>query len=351
MNALIRTALLLLGSLLSTHSFAIKEYPFEVFELQPINVPLQKVLNGSVEAINRTTVSAQTNGRVVNIYYDVDDYVKKGAVLVRLRSTTQRADRDRAKAGLDGANSRFIEARDEQKRVEKLYKKKLVAQSKLDAADAALSASKAKVKSAEAQLRQAKEQLSNTVVKAPYSGIVTERLIELGEIATPGKALMTGFSLEKLRVSVNVPQRVIAAVRDSGMATIMFDNGNSVESENLTFFPYADPQTNSFRVRIQLAETPEGIFPGMFTKVAFTIDNTERLMVPESAIAYRSELTGMYVVDETGKVSLRQVRLGRHNEGMVEILAGADAGQFVALDPISAGIYVKEKSHSISAGE
>ncbi len=351
MRALIWIGTFLTTFLFATLSHADENYPFDILKLEQAKVPLQQVLDGTVEAINRSTVSAQTSGRVVEINYDVDDFVEKGAVLVRLRNTTQQADLDQANAGLDGANSRYVEARDEQKRVAELYKKKLLAKSKLDAANATLASTKSAVKSSEAILRQAEEQMSNTVIKAPYSGIVIERNVELGEIASPGHPLMTGISLEKLRVSVNVPQRVIASVRKSGTATILFDNGQSIESDDIVFFPYADPQTNSFRVRIQMDEPVDSIFPGMYTKVAFTIDETERLLVPAKAIAYRSELTGIYVVGENGKVRLRQVRLGKQIGDKVEILAGAEAGQVVALDPAAAGIFVKASSQSKAAGE
>ncbi len=81
------------------------------------------------------------------------------------------------------------------------------------------------------------------------------------------------------------------------------------------------------------------------------MDESERLLVPESAIAYRSELTGIYVLDDDGKVSLRQVRLGRRMNNQVELLAGAIAGQKVALDPVAAAAWVKQSVSSRSAGE
>lgn len=351
MRTLIGVWVFMMTQALTTVSYAEESYPLKTMILESVEVPLLQVLDGTVEAINRSTVSAQTSGRVLEINYDVDDFVEKGAVLVRLHSTSQQADLDSAKASLDGANSRYIEARDEQKRVAELYKKKLLSKSKLDAANATLASTQSMVKSAQARLTQAQEQLSNTVIKAPYSGIVIERSVEPGEMATLGQPLMTGISLEKLRVSVTVPQRVITAVRESGRATILFDNGHSIESDDIVFFPYADPQTNSFRVRILMDESVEGIFPGMYTKVAFTLGTVERLLVPSEAIAYRSELTGIYVVGENGKVRLRQVRLGKQIGDDVEILAGAEVGQVIALNPIAAGIAIKTSTQNIMAGE
>jgi len=350
MRALTQAGALVLSFLTGTSALAEPAYPFDIHVLQPATVPLQQVLDGTVEAVNRGTVSAQTSGRVLQINYDVDDFVEKGAVLLRLRDATQRANLDQARATREEAQSRFIEARDEQQRVRELHRKNLVSKSQMDAANAALNASNAQVKSADARITQAQEQLSNTVIKAPYSGIVTERMVEVGEIASVGQPLVSGISLEKLRVTVNVPQRVIEAVRNAGKAQVIFDDGRIAESSDLVFFPYANPQTNTFQVRIRLADSVKGVFPGMFAKVAFTIDQAQRLLVPETAIAYRSELTGIYVISDADEVNLRQVRLGRHVGDQVELLAGAEAGQRVALNPAAAGVFVKE-AISQQAGE
>jgi len=326
-------------------------YPFDLYEVSPTVVASEQVLDGTVEAENRSTVSAQTSGRVLNVYYDVDDFVEKGAVLVRLKGTAQHAERDRARAGLEAAESRYIELRDEQLRMKELFDKKLIAKSKLDSVDASLKSAIAQVKSAKAAIRQAQEQVNNTVVKAPFSGIVVSREIEEGEIASPGRALMTGISLEDLRVIVNVPQRSIAAVRLANKARVILDDGRSVESDRLTFFPFADPATNSFKVRIHLAKSVAGVFPGMFAKVAFHTGESMRLLIPVAAIAYRSELTAVYVAKDDNKgVSLRQLRLGRHFGDHVEVLAGLNPGEMIALNPVSAGIYIKKQS-SVAKGE
>jgi hypothetical protein len=115
-----------------------------------------------------------------------------------------------------------------------------------------------------------------------------------------------------------------------------------VESSAVTLFPAAQPETNTFRARIELPKDVEGLAPGMFVKVGLVTGEAERLLVPRSAIVERSEMRGVYVVAPDGRVTLRQVRLGHARGERVEILAGLVAGERVALDPVAAGLLARQ---------
>jgi RND family efflux transporter MFP subunit len=213
----------------------------------------------------------------------------------------------------------------------------------MDAATAAFDAAKARMEAAQAGVAQARESLGYTTINAPYSGIVLERHVRLGETVQPGKPLMTGFSLDELRVVVNVPQRLIVPVRQHPQARVLPPNGGiGIPAAKLTFFPYADPQSNVFKVRVYLPKKTEGLYPGMFVKTALRIGEDRRLTVPRQALVQRGEVSGVYVVGDD-RVSLRQVRPGRTEGEAVEILAGLEPGERVALDPIRAGVYLKDQ--------
>jgi RND family efflux transporter MFP subunit len=305
-------------------------------------IPQERLFDGVIEAVHQSTVSSQLVGRVEKIYYDVDDYVPKDSVILRFRDSEQRARYDQARAAQAEASARLKEAEDEYKRVKDIYAKKLVAKAELDKAEAGLKAAKARLKAAEAKQAEAKEQLDHTVIRAPFSGYVTKRHVEVGETVGVGQALMTGFSYEHLRATVEIPQAFVAAVRKENKAQVLFDNGTSVAAESLRVFPYAEEQGHSFKVRVNLPQGDYGVFPGSFVKVAFVTGEAQQLLIPARAVVNRSELTGVYVVTD-GKVSLRQVRVGRHIDDQVEVLAGLDAGEKVALDPIAAGIQLKQQ--------
>jgi len=307
-----------------------------------VSAPLEYQLDGVIEATKQATLSAEVSGRIEAINFDVDDRVKKGEVIVRIRDNEYLARLQKAKAALAEAQAGFDDAQREFKRIKGLYKDKVVSKAGFDKASANLESSKARVAASQANISEAQEQLNNTVIHAPYSGIVVERHIELGESTNIGQPIMSGYAIGELRVNVNVPQSIINAVREFHHARVnLLNHGVSIESSELTIFPFADPQNHSFRVRVDLPETDANIFPGMLVKVAFAIDQSERLTIPAQALVHRSEVIGVYVVDSNKQVSLRQVRTGQINEQMTEITAGLEPGEMVAIDPVAAGIQLK----------
>lgn len=313
------------------------ELPFALGKAEMEQIARERVYDATIEAVQKSTVSAQISGRIVAINFDVDDYVAKGSILLRFRDVEQRAT-------LKSAEARYQEAAAEFKRTREIYARKLVAKAAYDRANASL-------KTAQARLEKAREQLDHTVVRAPYSGIVTKRFVELGETANVGQALMAGLSLDNLRAAVSVPEDVIGQIRERNTARVIlpFRNNETIAAQKLTFFPYADPQSHTFRVRLQLPPGQKGLYPGMFVKAAFVVGEVKRLIVPQAAVTYRSEVTAVYVVGDDNRVSFRQVRLGRIlPNGRVEVLAGLSPGERVALDPVQAGVYLKEHEGSAS---
>jgi RND family efflux transporter MFP subunit len=214
----------------------------------------------------------------------------------------------------------------------------------MDKATSALKRAKAGYEAAQAALAQAKEQLEYTRIRAPYSGIVTERLAEVGETAQPGQRIMSGISLEQLRVEVDMPQSLVPRIREFGKARVQRADGGWVDARKITVFPIADHGSNTFRVRVDLPEGTAKLFPGMFVKTAFTTGIKQDLLVPDRAVVYRSEVTGVYVVAGDGSVHFRHVRAGsRRPDGSVVVLAGLMPGERVALDPIAAGVELKRQ--------
>ncbi|MEN8180325.1 MAG: efflux RND transporter periplasmic adaptor subunit [Pseudomonadota bacterium] len=317
-------------------------------ELETAKVELQEsprefLLDGTVEAINRTTISAQTSGQVQEILFDVDDYVEQGEVLIKLKDTEQKARLRQAEADLKEAIARLQEAGDEFKRISGMHEKKLVSQSQMDKATAALKSARARQDAASAGLVQASEQFEYTRVKAPYSGIVTERHVQMGEVASPGQPLISGISLDQLRVVVDVPQSLIPTIREQGRARVLLD-GEALEAVKLTIFPYAHAGSNTFKVRVDLPEGVSDLFPGMFVKTAFVTGIKKELVVPRKSVVYRSEVTAVYVVGKDGRITFRRVRTGHPTgNGMIAVIAGLSNGEEVALDPIAAGAELKRQ--------
>ena len=349
---LMRSILGLTGLLLMSGAVCAEPPPLLTASVVAQTVPREYRLDGTVEAVNQTTIAAQTQGQVQEILYDVDDFVEKNALLARLKDTEHRARVSQASADVKAATARLDRAEDEHTRIAGLYQKRNVSDSDMDKAKTELAGARAELDAARARLAEAEEQLAYTEIRAPYSGIVTHRHVELGEIASPGTSIMTGISLDELRVTVDVPQSVIPALRGAAATTkrawVYLPDGTRLESTRLTVFPFADAGSNTFKVRIELPPCETGdrqrLFPGMYVKTGFAVGEKSELMVPKAAVVHRSEVTGVYVLSEGEHLHLRQIRLGRALDDAYVVLAGLTEGEQVALDPIAAGARLKTQA-------
>jgi RND family efflux transporter MFP subunit len=321
----------------------------EFIEVQPRRATRERVWDGVVEAVNQATLSAQTGGRVLELPFDVNDYVEAGDVVVRFTDVEQRAGLRQAQAGLSAAQAAAREAEADFLRISEIYARRLVARAQLDQAEARLASARAQLDSARAALKTAEEQLDYTEVRAPYSGIVTERLVEVGETVGPGQPLISGLSVEQLRLQVRVPQSDIAALREHGRAFLLLADGRRIEASRVTIFPYADPASHSFSVRVELPQAETGLSPGMSAKVAVVIGEAERVLLPVGALLKRSEVTAAYVWNGQGLL-LRQLRLGHRYGDEVEILAGLQPGEQVARDPVAAGLLLQQQAQGRDDG-
>jgi RND family efflux transporter MFP subunit len=181
---------------------------------------------------------------------------------------------------------------------------------------------------------------SFATIVAPYSGVVSARHVELGEMAAPGKPLLTGFDPATLRVVANVPETQVGAIQAIGKARVEVPSvGKWVDVKQLTIVPSTDPRTHTTRIRLELPADARGVYPGAYARAHFVVGKATRLLVPREAVIRRGEVTGVYVLDWQGAPQLRQVRLGAAgDERYVEVLAGLKAGERVALEPVKAGM-------------
>ena len=310
----------------------------ESISLKPVTVPVYFDLEATLEAVNESTISAQTSGAIKAVYYDVNDQVEQGALLIEIDDTQQQAQLQQANANLAQARAQNEDAQAILQRNTRLFKQGTLSQGEMDSTTAQAKSAAAAVKAAEAALTQAKEQVAYTKVRAPYSGLVKSRQVELGELVNPGQALMTGMSLEKLRAVADAPQRIASQYRDASQISVRIGE-QSVAPESVVLYPFADATHHSVRLRANLAAGTKGaddslLYPGQWTKIRVQTGERSVLLLPRSAVLKRSELTSVYVLDD-GQPELRQVRTGNQYDGQVEILSGLSAGDQVVTDALA----------------
>jgi RND family efflux transporter MFP subunit len=298
--------------------------------------------DGVVEAVRQTVVSAQVPGAVVAIEVKVGDVVKAGQVLARIDARAAEQNVAASDAQVQSARATLEVATKEFDRQKQLFEKNYTSQAALERAEAQFKATQAQVSAQLAQAGAARAQSGFFVVKAPYGGVVSEVPITLGDMAMPGRALVTIYDPAALRVTAALPQTDIARIASGKPTKIQFPglaaDRQWVAPAHVTVLPTADPGTHTAQIRLDLPATFVGLTPGTFARVWLPMQGatTPRLYVPTKAVIRRAEMTGVYVIDPNGRPVLRQVRLGRVVDDNVEILSGVSAGERVALDPQAA---------------
>lgn len=340
----------LTGLLAGVPATVLAAEPLATITAQSRETALTYAVEGLVEAVRQSTVSAQIPGRIKEVLFDVGDAVKKGQVLVRIDEAEVGQALAESRAVLAQAEAGFANAKASYERTRQLFAKNFVSQAALDKAEAEFKAAQSQMEARRAGAGIAATTRSYATVVAPYSGVVAARHVELGEMVVPGKPLMTGFDPRDLRVSASIPQYQLNPVRagilkQPAAAMIEFPSLNKqVTATAVSFQPAADARTHATRVRMELPPGLKDVYPGMFARAHFVIGRGHKLLIPAASVVRRSEVTAVYVVAANGAVQLRQLRLGELSgiDGSeVEVLAGLVAGERVALDPVKAGILLK----------
>ena len=301
---------------------------------------------GVVEAIRQSTVAAQVPGRIVELRVDAGQVVAKGQVLARIdeREAAQAlaaGEAQTARADADLANARV-----NYERTKRLVEQKFVSQAALDKALADYKSAQAQAEAARAGALQASASKSHTVITAPFAGVVAARLVQLGEMAAPGREIVTLYDPKDMRVVASIPQVRLAEVRANAQASVELPSlGQWVQGSAVTVLPAADARTHTTLVRVYLPGEVKGAYPGMFARVHFATGKASKLLVPARALVYRSEVAGVYVIGEKGEIRFRQLRLGEQaGAGDFEVLAGVSRGERVALDPTAALARLKQSA-------
>ncbi len=328
---------------------------------QALTAPGRSSFDGVVEAVRQTTLAAQVPGAVVALAVKVGERVQAGQVLLRIDARSADQGAAASDAQVQAARAALDVATREYTRQQKLREKQYISQGALDQAEAQFKATRAQVAAQVAQASAARTQTGLHTVRAPYAGVVSEVPVQLGDMAMPGRALLTLYDPAALRVTVAVPQSVLGASGASGGWTAP-NEAVRIELPGLSgaqqwpaaarvqLLPTVNAATHTQQLRADLPANVAGAVPGMFARVWLPVAGRgagnapqgqgqgqgQRVTVPLSAIVRRAEMTGLYVQGEAGRPLLRQVRLGRVDGDRVEVLTGVAPGDLVVLDPQAA---------------
>ena len=318
-----------------------------VVQVKSQAVPSGFELDGVVQPVRQSTLSAQASGRVSSLLVKAGDQVRSGQLLATIDDRETQAGVQRSQAQVAQAEAELRNARANAQRTSELQAQGFVSKAAADTANAQLSALQAGRDQANAGARQSALAQGFTRVTAPYDGWVLQTLTEAGDLAVPGKPLLTLYAPLPLRAVVQVPAYRTDLARSAKSVEVQVPDGKGGQQwlapTMRSVLPSADPVSQTIEWRLELpSATTQALVPGQQISVRFAGGMSGRLVVPGVTVLRRGELTAVYVLmggADTQGFALRTIRLGAdHGAAGVEVLAGLNSGDRVALDPVRAGL-------------
>lgn len=323
---------------------------------------------GTVTAGNISLISSRIMGTVKSLNVGEGDHVEKGGLLLMLdhRDMTQKvraADEayNGALKALEAARANARLARVTYERYKNLHEQKALTGQELDqietkrnVAELEVERAEAVVKRAQAAKAEAEVYLDFARIASPVTGVVTQKNIDAGSMASPGVPLLTIEDTSSYRIDINVDERLAGTVI-AGMSADVYLNAvdRKLEGRVEEVVPSVDPMSRTFMVKIKLKG--EGLKNGLYARVAIPVGKREVLLVPERAVTERGQLTGVYTVDEQSVISYTLIRTGKSFGDKVEVLSGLEPGDSVVVEGVGrakdGGIAVNLKTVSETAGE
>ncbi|MGZ8383257.1 MAG: efflux RND transporter periplasmic adaptor subunit [Nitrospira sp.] len=290
-----------------------------VIAVKTSQVPVTVEVTGQVTAVYQATLASRIQGTIDNLLVREGSLVRKRQTLVVLDNRDLQAELARVTAELDNAKAQWNRMKD-------LYERDAVSKQELENATRTF-------KVTEAGRNAVMAQLSYTVVRAPFDGVITEKKVEMGELASPGQPLLKMENPDQLRLEATVAESDIRAVSVGASIPVVIDalDADPLKGKVSQILPAGDPQTHTFTMKVDLPKTG-GLKSGMFGRLRLEKGVNTTLLLPKSAFIERGELASLFVVGSDRVARLRWVKIGRTLEQGVEVLSGVDAGERVIVD-------------------
>ncbi len=314
-----------------TKSSSLPAVKVSVQKISVQNLPNYYRFPGTVEGQYRINLSTKIMGRVSYLPFENGAKIKKGQTLIRIQSDNVRAQKEQVEANLAEAQAAFANVKTNYDRIKALYAEQSATQKELDDINTQYKMARAKINMLKSKLKEINDVLGYAVIKAPFDGHIVNKMVQTGDMASPGMPLITIEGGRILKVRASVPESQIDAFRNGDPVQIKVDAiGNEIfkgviESTN----PSGNPGSRQFQVIVRFTENPGDlkVKSGMFANVVLEKGSQSVITVPKSSVVERGQLTGIYTVNENQEALLRWVKTGRTIGQNVEILSGLKAGE------------------------
>ena len=294
--------------------------------------------SGKVEAVNSVSLSTRMMGFVNKIHVNVGQKVSKGQLLISINNADLSAKKAQANAGVIEAQAAFNNAEKDYQRFKNLFAKNSASQKELDDQHARYEMAKARLEGAKQMKNEVESQFAYVNLRAPFSGVITNKFIDEGDMANPGVPLISVEGPGSFEVTASLPEREISKIKSGSEVQVSITSIGVQLPGTITEVSSSARNTGGqYLVKVALDKTDadSGVLSGMYATVQFPVEKTEEssvLLVPQEAIVHRGELTGIYTVSQSNTSILRWLRLGRSFGDNVEVLSGLSADEKYIID-------------------
>ncbi len=289
------------------------------------------LVSGKIQATNSADLSTRMMGYVDKVHVNVGDKVSKGQLLVSINNSDLQARRAQVNAGITEATAAFNNAKKDYNRFKSLFADNSASQKELDDMTANFEMAKARLEGANQMKNEINAQFTYSNISAPFSGIVTSKNIETGDMANPGIPLISIETPGKFEVMAMVPETEISGIKKGASVDVLIKSINkTIKGEVAEVSTSAKNTGGQYLVKIELEQTDANILSGMFSTVQFPVERkvkTQMVLIPTEAIVTNGQLSGLYTVSQSNTALLRWLRLGRTFGDQVEVLSGLKADE------------------------
>ena len=294
------------------------------------NSPFLSV-SGKVQATNSADLSTRMMGYVKKIHVNVGDNVKKGQLLISINNTDLEAKKGQVNAGIIQAKAAFKNAEKNYNRFKNLFVSNSVTQKEMDDMTANYEMAKAGLEAANQMKNEINAQFTYSNITAPFSGIITVKNIENGNMANPGMPLISLETPKDFEVIAMVPETEISQIKKGTSVDVLVKSISKTVKGKVTEVSSSAKNTGGqYLVKINLEKTDVNILSGMFATVQFPVERKTAstiVLIPTKAIVKNGQLAGVYTVSQSNTALLRWLRLGRTYGNQVEVLSGLSASE------------------------
>lgn len=299
--------------------------------VEPVEIVPTSFATAEILANRQSQMRSETAGRVVEVSVEAGDRVKEEQVLLRLDVGRPASAARAANAAVAQSEARLNQAERELARTQKLVKTGGLPEQRLDDARDAVRLASAALDAARAEAKLARRGLTEAVVRAPFSGTIVERTVELGEYLAPGSPLLTlaDTSSLKARVLLDPREALDVAIGAKAVVAAYARPGEEFDGEVVRVGEVIDPRTRRLPVEIELGDHSGRLRPGLVAR--FSVQTGEPrsiLRVPLDGVFERFGSQHVYVVEDR-IAHRRAVALGPIREGHAEVVEGLRAGELV----------------------